>query len=168
MLCDKCGKSNIHGTAECSYCGDEIPQTSGGGGFADILSYNAIGGIPRSSVKKDMKKYENEKQSEGISKAEMQKLIKKSDGIMKSTKINSLFGLIAVGLCILILISSSIFGVLTIYTIKGYKEETTAQMEETRKELIEYKSQVNAMIEDKNSVKESSSSETAAEDNLIK
>lgn len=146
MICDKCGKSNIQGTTECSYCGAEIPRTSGGGGFADILSYNAIGGIPRSPVKKDIKKYENEKQLEGISEAEMQKLIKKSDGIMKSTKINSLFGLVAIGLCILILISSSIFGILTINTIKAYKEETKTQMEETRKELMEYKSQVDEIL----------------------
>lgn len=196
MICDKCGKSNIQGITECSYCGAEMPRTSGGGGFADILSYNAIGGISCSPVKKDIKKYENEKQLEGISEAEMQKLIKKSDGIMKSTKINSLFGLVAIGLCILILISSSIFGILTINTIKSYKEETTTQMEETRKELMEYKSQVDEILEEKNKttednenkeknkskqddknienknntkgdVKKSSSSETEAEDNLI-
>lgn len=196
MICDKCGKSNIQGTTECSYCGAEIPRTSDGGGFADILSYNVIGGILHSNVKKDIKKHENEKPVEGISEAEMQKLIKKSDGIMKSTKINSLFGLVAIGLCILILISSSIFGILTINTIKSYKEETTTQMEETRKELMEYKSQVDEILEEKNKttednenkeknkskqddknienknntkgdVKKSSSSETEAEDNLI-
>lgn len=146
MICDKCGKSNIPGTTECSYCGAEMPRASGGGGFADILSYHAIGGISHSPVKK----YENKKRTEGNSEAEMQKLIKKSDGILKSTKINSLFGLVAIGLCILILISSGIFGVLTLNTIKDYKEETTTQMEETRKELMEYKSQVNAILEENN------------------
>lgn len=150
MICEKCGKSNISNLSECAYCGAEMPKTTGGGGFADILSYNAAGGVTPSPVRPEMRKDEKEKPSEGISELEMQKLIKKSDNIMKSTKINSLFGLVAIGLSFLILISSIIFGIVTINTVKGYKEETMSQIEETRKELMEYKSQVDTILEEKN------------------
>ncbi len=148
MICEKCGKSNISNLSECAYCGAEMPKTSGGGGFADILSYNAAGGVTPSPVRKEIRKEEKEKPSEGISELEMQKLMKKSDNIMKSTKINSLFGLVAIGLSFLILISSIIFGIVTINTVKGYKEETMTQIEETRKELTEYKTQVDTLIEE--------------------
>ena len=147
MICEKCGKSNISNLSECAYCGAKMPKTTGGGGFADILSYNAAGGVTPSPVKPEMHKDEKEKPSEGISELDMQKLIKKSDNIMKSTKINSLFGLVAIGLSFLILISSIIFGIVTINTVKGYKEETMTQIEETRKELMEYKSHVDTLIE---------------------
>ena len=125
-----------------------MPKTTGGGGFADILSYNAAGGVTPSPVRPEMHKDEKEKKSEGISELEMQKLIKKSDNIMKSTKINSLFGLVAIGLSFLILISSIIFGIITINTVKSYKEETMTQIEETRKELTEYKTQIDTLIEE--------------------
>ena len=148
MICEKCGKSNISNLSECVYCGAEMPKTSGGGGFADILSYNAAGGVIPSPVKPEMHKDEKEKPSEGISELNMQKLMKKSDNIMKSTKINSLFGLVAIGLGLLILISSIIFGFVTISTVKGFKEETMTQIEETRKELTEYKTQVDTLIEE--------------------
>lgn len=148
MICEKCGKSNISDLSECAYCGAKMPKTSGGGGFADILSYNAAGGVAPSPVRPEMRKDENEKTSEGISELDMQKLIKKSDNIMKSTKINSLFGLVAIGLSLLILISSIIFGIVTINTVKGYKEETMTQIDETGKELIEYKTQVDTLIEE--------------------
>ena len=150
MICEKCGKSNISNLSECAYCGAEMPKTTGGGGFADILSYSAAGGVAPSPVRPEMHKDEKEKSSEGISELEMQKLIKKSDNIMKSTKINSLFGLVAIGLSLLILISSIIFGIVTINTVKGYKEETMTQIEETRKELMKYKSQVDTILEEKN------------------
>lgn len=150
MICEKCGKSNISNLSECAYCGAEMPKTTDGGGFADILSYSAAGGVAPSPVRPEMHKDEKEKSSEGISELEMQKLIKKSDNIMKSTKINSLFGLVAIGLSLLILISSIIFGIVTINTVKGYKEETMTQIEETRKELTEYKSQVDTLLEEKN------------------
>lgn len=148
MICEKCGKSNISDLSECAYCGAKMPKTSGGGGFADILSYNAAGGVAPAPVRPEMHKDENEKTSEGISELDMQKLMKKSDNIMKSTKINSLFGLVAIGLSLLILISSIIFGIVTINTVKGYKEETMTQIDETRKELIEYKTQVDTLIEE--------------------
>lgn len=148
MICEKCGKSNISNLSECAYCGAEMPKTSGGGGFADILSYNTAGVATPPPVKSETRKDEKEKPSEGISDLDMQKLMKKSDNIMKSTKINSLFGLVAIGLGLLILISSIIFGIVTINTIKGYKEETMTQIEETRKELTGYKSQVDTLIEE--------------------
>lgn len=150
MICEKCGKSNISNLSECAYCGAEMPKTSGCGGFSDILSYNAAGGVTPSPVKPEMHKDEKEKPSEGIGELEMQKLIKKSDNIMKSTKINSLFGLVAIGLSFLILITSVIFGIVTINTLKGYKKETMTQIEEIRKELMEYKYQADTILEGKN------------------
>lgn len=147
MICDKCGKSNISGLSECSYCGAEMPRTSACGGFADILSYKSLDETTPPTIKPDVLKYENEKKSEGISDLDMQKLIKKSDSIMKSTKVNSLFGLIAIGLSFLILISSIIFGIVTISTVKGYKEETMTQLEATKKELTDYKTQLDTLLE---------------------
>lgn len=148
MICDKCGKSNIRDIFQCAYCGAEMPKTTGGGGFADILSYSTEGGATPSPVRLEKRKDEKEKPSEGISELEMQKLIKKSDNIMKSTKINSLFGLVTIGLSFLILISSIIFGIVTINIVKGYKDETMTQIEETRKELTEYKTQIDTLIEE--------------------
>ena len=145
MICEKCGKSNVSNLSECAYCGAEMPKTSGGGGFADILSYNAAGGVTPLPVKPSIHK--DEKSLEGISELDMQKLIKKSDNIMKSTKINALFGLVAIGLSFLILVSSIIFGVVTISTVKGYKEETMTQLEETKKELTDYKTQLDKLLE---------------------
>ena len=146
MICEKCGKSNIGNLSECAYCGAEMPKTSGGGGFADILSYNAADATIPIAVKPDMLKNEKEKPSEGISEVEMLKLIKKSDNIMKSTRVNSLFGIVAIGLSLLILISSIIFGIITINAVKGYKEETMTQIEETKKELNEYKQSIDKVI----------------------
>lgn len=146
MICDKCGKSNISGLSECFYCGAEMPKTSACGGFGDILSYKSIGETAPSTIKPDVPKYEKEKNSEGISDLDMHKLIKKSDSIMKSTKVNSLFGLIAIGLSFLILVSSIVFGLVTINKVKGYKEETMTQLEETKKELTDYKTQLDALL----------------------
>jgi len=147
VICDKCGKSNISGLSECSYCGAEMPKTSACGGFADILSYKSSGETTPPTITPDVPRYEKEKKSEGISDLDMQKLIKKSDSIMKSTKVNSLFGLIAIGLSFLILVSSIIFGIVTISTVKGYKEETMTQLEETKKELTDYKTQLDTLFE---------------------
>ena len=147
MICDKCGKSNISGLSECSYCGAEMPKTSACGGFADILSYKSSSETTPPTITPDVPRYEKEKKSEGISDLDMQKLIKKSDSIMKSTKVNSLFGLIAIGLSFLILVSLIIFGIVTISTVKGYKEETMTQLEETKKELTDYKTQLDTLPE---------------------
>lgn len=153
MICEKCGKSNISNLSECAYCGAEMPKTTGGGGFADILSYNSAGGATP-PIRRGIHKNEQEKPVEGISELEMQRLIKKYDNIMKSTKVNSIFGLVAIGLSFLILISSIIFGIVTINTVKGYKEETLTQIEETRKGLMEYKFQVDTILEENNKLTE--------------
>ena len=84
-------------------------------------------------------------------KADMQKLLKKSDNIMVSTLKNLLFGIIAVGLSLLILISSIIIGMMTISTVKDYKEQTMTQLEQTNEKLEEYKDQVEAVIKEKGS-----------------
>lgn len=143
MICDKCGKSNINGLLECAYCGTEMPENSVCFGFADILSFN-----PDKSIVPpiNISKYGEEK-IERISDLDMQKLIKKSDNIMKSTKVNSLLNLIAIGISFLILISSIIFGIVTISTVKSYKEETLTQLEETKKELTDNKLQLDTLLE---------------------
>lgn len=146
MICDKCGKSNSHDISQCAYCGADMPKTSGGGGFVDILTYKGTGGATPSANKAETPVCREEKQTEGISEIDMQKLIKKSDNIMKSTKVNSLFGLVAIGLSILILVSSIIFGIITINTVKSYKEATMTQIEETKKELNEYKEDIDKVL----------------------
>jgi len=147
VICEKCGKSNISNLSECAYCRAEMPKTSGGGGFADILNYKFSGETAPHTIAPGVPRYEKEKKFEGLSDLDMQKLIKKSDSIMKSTKVNSLFGLIAIGLSFLILVSSIIFGIVTISTVKGYKEETMTQLEETKKELKDYKTQLDTLFE---------------------
>lgn len=171
MICEKCGKSNISNLSECAYCGAEMPKTTGGGGFADILSYNAADGVVPSPVRPEMHKDEKEKSSEGISELEMQKLMKKSDNIMKSTKINSLFGLVAIGLSLLILISSIIFGIVTINTVKGYKEETMKQIEEINTSMDKRITQIEEIIseiENKNDTEDNNTSGTNNEDTANK
>ncbi len=143
MICDNCGKSNISGLSKCSYCGAEMPKASACGGFADILSYK-----PPTEKPYDMpNRVVNEKEAERISDSDMQKLINKSDSIIKSTKVNSLFGLIAIGLSALILTSSIVCGIVTVRTVKAYKEETLTQLEETNKELTEHKAQLAVLLE---------------------
>lgn len=165
MICEKCGKSNISDLSECAYCGAKMPKTSGGGGFADILSYNAAGGVAPTPVRPEMHKDENEKTSEGISELDMQKLIKKSDNIMKSTKINSLFGLVAIGLSLLILISSIIFGIVTINTVKGYKEETMKQIEEMNTSVDKRITQMEEIISQIESKRETEDNDNSGTNN---
>jgi len=165
VICEKCGKSNISDLSECAYCGAKMPKTSGGGGFADILSYNAAGGVAPSPVRPEMHKDENEKTSEGISELDMQKLIKKSDNIMKSTKINSLFGLVAIGLSLLILISSIIFGIVTINTVKGYKEETMKQIEEMNTSVDKRITQMEEIISQIESKRETEDNDNSGTNN---
>lgn len=167
MICEKCGKSNTSNLSECAYCGAEMPKTTGGGGFADILSYSAAGGVAPSLVRPEMHKDEKEKSSEGISELEMQKLIKKSDNIMKSTKINSLFGLVAIGLSLLILISSIIFGIVTINAVKCYKEETMKQIEEMNTSVdkrITQMEEIISQIESKSETEDNDNSGTNNDD----
>lgn len=162
MICDKCGKSNINSLSECFYCGAKMPPLSSNGGFADILSFN--GSSPSAEHKETVKK--DDTKSEGISELEMQKLFKKTDSIIKSTHKNTLFGLIAIGLSLLILISSIIIGIVTISSVKGYKEETMTQITETKKELESYKAQIDSVLEAINKdSKEESQNNTAVDDN---
>lgn len=142
MICDNCGKSNISGLSKCSYCGAEMPKASACGGFADILSYKPPAEKPYDMADRVV----NENEAERMSDSDMQKLINKSDSIMKSTKVNSLFGLIAIGLSALILISSIVCGIVTVRTVKAYKEETLTQLEETNKELTEHKAQLAVLL----------------------
>lgn len=135
MICEKCGQSNIQGLSKCAYCKADMPAASGGGGFADILSYTA----PESAVS-DTPYYERERKTEGISDADMQKLIKKSDNIMRTTQKNTFFGLIAIVLSLVILLSSVIIGVKTIGAVNDCKEDIAAykaQVEQMNKKIGE-------------------------------
>lgn len=38
MICKKCGRANPYGTDKCNYCGEEMPPSTNGNGFSDILS----------------------------------------------------------------------------------------------------------------------------------
>lgn len=41
MICKKCGRANPYGTDKCNYCGEEMPPSTNGNGFSDILSVPA-------------------------------------------------------------------------------------------------------------------------------
>lgn len=153
MICDKCGKNNIQSLGKCSYCGAEMPKTSGGGGFADILSYN-MGECVSSQVKTG--EDEMGKRLKEINEEEIQKLIKMTDSLIKSTKRKSLLGSVAVVLSGLVLVSSTVLGVVTVNKVKEYE-----------KELAEYKTQLDALIEkneDKNGETEKESEFEEADD----
>ena len=99
-----------------------MPKPSGGGGFADILSYKPtetdLSSRPGVIVR--------EIKSEGISEADMQKLIKKSDKIIKSTNKNSVFGLVAVALCGVILLFAIVGGMAMFSMLNQTKAELAA------------------------------------------
>ena len=146
MICEVCGKSNINGLTECRYCGAKMPALSGANGFADILSINPSqndsGNITGSAVNMMAEK----KRTEGISDADMQRLIKKSDNIIRNTKANSVVGVIAVILSVIIFVSSVVTCMITISAVNGYKDETMKQLAETKKELEKYKAEIDEYI----------------------
>lgn len=37
MICKKCGRANPYGTDKCNYCGEDMPPSTNGNGFSDIL-----------------------------------------------------------------------------------------------------------------------------------
>ena len=164
MICDKCGKSNIQGVHECIYCGARMPKLSGGGGFADILSYEHC--TTTYDSKSDFV-FDKENLSEDVRKSDVQTLIKKFDAILKITRRNLLFCMFAIVLGFIILLSSIVFGTVTVDSLKKYKKETITQLEQTSKKLSEYKTQLD--VKSKNSdenEKNSSLSDTDGENTL--
>lgn len=111
MFCNQCGKDNPENTGACRYCGSPMPAASGCGGFADILSFEA----KNMEITIEPDKTTNQ---EGISEYDMQKLLKKTDEILKTNRQNRLFQLITVLLCGLILIFTLVFGVSTMNAVK--------------------------------------------------
>lgn len=103
-----------------------MPQKTNCGGFADILSIN----IPEPDV--DIKGPYGAEESEGVSEVEMQKLLKKIDRIMMETRQNGRYGLIAILLSVVILISSIIIGIVTISSVNEYKEFVSEQVDEDK------------------------------------
>ena len=131
MICEKCGKSNIRGLAVCKYCGTDMPEINHCSGFSDILTFENTE-APSSPVTG----FELNK-SEGISERDMQKLIKKSDKIIKSTRTGAMFGLIAIGLSIVILICSVVIGMSTLNAVNKYREETQELLKKVSPEVTE-------------------------------
>lgn len=101
MLCEKCGKNNSESSNICSYCGSEMPTTEMCKGFADILTYSApettnisAGYTPTHTINS----------LEGISEADMKKIIKKTDSIISFSQKNLIVSLISVVLTAIIII----------------------------------------------------------------
>lgn len=141
-----------------------MPKLSGGGGFADILSYEHC---TTTYDSKSDSVFDKENLSEDVRKSDVQTLIKKFDDILKITRRNLLFCLIAIVLSFIILLSSIIFGTITVGSLKKYKKETITQLDQTNKKLSEYKTQLD--VKSKNSdenEKNSSLSDINEEDNL--
>ncbi len=143
MICDKCGKNNPTGAQKCSSCGEDMPTTASCGGFYDILNFSDL---PNEGLKE---KASQENGAEGIDQQNMQKLLKKSDSIIKNTQKNTVFGLVAIGLSLVILISSVVIGVITVNSVKNYEKETTkkindsiTRIEEATKELKNTQSKI--------------------------
>ncbi len=118
MICDNCGKNNAHGAVKCHYCGTELPKATVNNGFADILSIQIPSDNSNRSTSTDQPII-----SEGMYDADMQKLLKKSDRIDKTTQQNSKLGLIAVAMSLVIFISSLTFGIITIHKVNSQMKE---------------------------------------------
>ncbi len=129
MICEQCGKSNIDGVLRCTYCGAGMPSTTACGGFADILTFQDT----QATTSLSSPLGENAK-TEGMYDADMQKLLKKSDNIIKTTKKNASLSMVAIMLSILIFISSLMFGFATLSAMKGYQKELDELKQELREE----------------------------------
>lgn len=121
MICDNCGKNNPNGAINCSYCGVALPPTTATTGFADILTLN-VHAAPANQTASP----EDSIISEGMYDADMQKLLKKSDRIYKSTQQNTKFGMIAIALSLVIFLSSLLFGILTLNKVNAQMDEIEA------------------------------------------
>ena len=147
MFCDHCGRNNDSGLKKCTYCGAEMPLISAGGGFADILRYNnSYEGTNTSHAPTETQRHADKNKSDAAFDLTVQKLIKKSDGILKITQRNFMLGLIGIAISFFIVISSIIACIITISNIKSQKNEIMTQMTETKKELKEYKNQIDILI----------------------
>ena len=142
MICEKCGKSNIAEVKQCIYCKADMPETSGGGGFADILSFSLSGDVTPLPKKTTTQ--------ESVENLNEEKILQKIESLQSSNNMNILLSLIAVGLSILLFISSIVFGVITISKINKLTKvndnvttEITMQYKKTDTETKNEKAQKN-------------------------
>ena len=146
MICNYCGKSNENGFRQCAYCGAEMPSMSACGGFADILKFNSNEKANVSHAPAETQVFNDKNKAEASLNLTMQKIINKSDSIIKSTKRNSVLGIIAIGISILIVVVSIITCIITTNTIKDQKIELMTQVTETKKEFEEYKNKIDIYV----------------------
>ena len=165
MICDKCGKSNIKGLTVCHYCGAEMPKLTGGGGFADILSYkDPSGEIP---MKSDTAKESDKTIISEQTDLEIHKILKKTDAVMNLTKRNLLCSLLCVVISFLVLSSSIILETMTIRKLKNSKKEVMSQIEEVEKELKNNNAEADDLIEKKGLSQDKKIEESDKEDTTI-
>jgi cell division protein FtsL len=103
MICDKCGNNNKPKSSRCAFCGAEMPSTTGSNGFADIFSFKPAEPVMTEAPVGYSK---SDSEAERMRELDMKNLLRKSDKIIDSTRKNTLFSLISVALCVIILITS--------------------------------------------------------------
>lgn len=140
MICYKCGKNNPATSKKCSSCKAIMPEVTKCNGFADILSFKNENVQSNNIINN-----KNHNIAE-VRDEDMKKLINQSYNIARRTKTNSLLELIAIGMCILIFISSVITGVVIIKNIRSFESDILTQLEETKNELSEYKIQLDELL----------------------
>ena len=147
MICDQCGRSNDSGLKKCTYCGAEMPVVSAGGGFADILRYNnSYEGTNTYHATPETQEHTYKNISDVAFDLTVQKLVKSSDSILKTTQRNIMLELIGITISFVIVISSIIACIITIRSINSQKNELITQMTEIKKELKEYKNQADVFL----------------------
>ncbi|MBE7012416.1 MAG: hypothetical protein E7415_07060 [Ruminococcaceae bacterium] len=163
MICDKCGKNNKLIGSKCTHCGAEMPKLSGNNGFADIFSYKPP--VPVYSESQKISGGGLDSEAERMRALDMQKLINRSDKIINSTNKNTLFCIISVGLCVIILISSLIITSITnkrldaltekLNSVEQSEQSTKAELKTVLKEL----KKINASSKTKDDEKDSDEGE---------
>lgn len=142
MICEKCGKNNPGKNTTCAYCKAPLPGNESCGGFADILSFT---NVPAPVTAEDTR-------SAGMNEADARRLIARTNGIVEYSKRTTLFALIGVGICSLMLILTIVFFI--ILSVKFSDLESAAQNKKPASKEITASEQLSENPENVDDVKE--------------
>lgn len=106
MFCEKCGSNNHVGATNCSKCGEKMPETEGGNGFMDILSYE----VPNGNVRNN------------ADDKSVQKLEKKINNLIQAEKRLFILSFASIALSVILLISLVVVGLNNSATLEEHSD----------------------------------------------